>query len=591
MSMGYDYLLKKINEDFPKSSDKKDTILLLDALDECKEAQRSLKNTLNNNPSIFMEKLAHDTKDFANVVVSCRKQFFICEEYGPNKTQILIGNPSSPDPFLHWQKIYLASFNDRQVEKYLSKRFSKYNNDPKRKEAYRIVLSCEDVFFRPLILSHIDTVLDSYGEQQKPLTMKNIYDAIVFYWIQREAKNDKAQISKLLIASLSVAAYMYQNNLTYLDKKHYKLFCEEYDIKDTDHLLRIKSLLNNDENGYKFSHRSFYEYLLAYWFFIDSNRMNDIKGLDFVLQIYGEIYDAYISEKNGSEIHQLLITQAIPLDRLAISLTNLATGLSELNHFALSEKFYKEALIAYRQLKENGSDVSLALVKTLHELAILHDYTNQRAEAIAEYQAVLNFLGQMEKDNPDEFLSEIAKTLCELATLYWCENLQDKAEVRYQEALNVWRQLEEKDNQQFLPNKALTLNSLATLHANMKPMSIADSEYREALSIWRQLGKEESETFLPFIAMTLNELAFFHYNNNYLTESEIEYQELLAIHRQLVKEYPDEFLLDLITTLNDLATLHDDIHDYDKAKVEFQEAMSISSIIDEKEPMILFRYF
>ena len=583
MNMGYNNLINRIREDYPKNSDRANSVLLLDALDECKEARQSLVNNTNNNPRIFMEKLAEDTKDFASVVVTCRRQFFMCEEFKPDKTPIVIGNPSGPDPFLHWQKLYLAPFNCKQVKKYLSKRFGKFNNNQKRKEANRIVFSCEDLFLRPLLLTHIDIVLDVYRERQEPLTMKSIYDAIVYYWIKREANNDQAQISKLLYASISFAAFLYQNDLASLNEEQYLFFCNEYGITDSDNLLRVKSLLANDDNGYSFSHKSFYEYFLAYWFFLDSDRMCELKGLDFALQVYGEIYEANKSKEKSSEIDRLLLTQDVPNNCLAVGLEKLANSLFEIQDFSLAEKYYQDALVLYRQLVTEGTANIKNVALILLDLAFLHDfYTNHISKAEAEYQEALDIIRQLEDEDSNEFLPSIAIILNDLASLHWNNKLIEKAEEEYQESLVIWRQLKRRGQYKFLSDMAMTLFNMATLHVDIDRTIEANLEYQEALNTWRQLENENPGSFLPAVAMTLNEQAYLKYNNNNFTEAEAEYHESLIVHRQLAKEHPELFLLDLIMTLNSLATLHDDIQSYDKAKEEFQEAMYISSTIDDE---------
>lgn len=516
MNIGYENLMDRIQEDFPQRRDKKNCIILLDALDECKEAQASLKNNSGNNPSVFMEKLAADTQDFATVVVTCRKQFFIREEFNPDKTSIAVGNPSTLDPFLHWQKLYLAPFNDRQVKKYLAKWFNRHNHNSKsKKEARRIVLSCKDLFLRPMILSHIDIVMKVYGERKEPLSMKDIYDAVVFYWIQREVKNDKIKIDNLLSASLYVASFMYKNDLNYLDEEQYESFCNKYEIEDADHLLRVKSLLNNNKQGYKFSHKSFYEYLLAYWFFLNPDRIDEVGNLDFAMQIYVEIAEAYnFNNYKGwvSEIERRLEIHDLPQNQVAKELGKLAKKLCKNQKFSLAEKCYQEAFYLYLQLVAKNHDTVMPyLAMTLYSLAILHHNTNYK-----------------------------------------------KAEAEYHDALMIWLKLAEKDPDTYLPCVAAIQNRLALLHeqcvffvpvtypatlymmkeSNNEYRNKAKTEYQVALIIYRQLAKKTPKTFLPKVAQTLYHIAFIYNKQNDFEKADALARESLSLYHQIAGKDP-----------------------------------------------------
>lgn len=536
MSIGYKNILERLHEEFPKKRDKKNCILLLDALDECNEAQASLKNNASNNPGVFMEKLAVDTQDFAMVVVSCRKQFFMREEFSPDKTSIAVGNPSTPDPFLHWQKLYLAPFNDKQVKKYLAKWFNRHNQNSKsKKEAHRIVLSCKDLFLRPMVLSHIDILLKVYGEQKEPLSMKDIYDAIVFYWIQREVKNDTTKIENLLAASLYAASFMYKNDINYLDEEQYKSFCKEYEIDDTNHLLRVKSLLNNDKKGYKFSHKSFYEYLLAYWFFLDPKRINEIENLDFALQIYVEIAEAYNFKGRDSEIEKKLGIHNLPPKQVAIELGKLAKKLYKIQKISLAEKYYQEAFYLYLQLVANDPDSYMPyLATTLYSLAIVHHNTNLK-KAETEYQDALNIWLQLAKKAPDTYLPYIATTLDRMALLYeQCvfeihslqypvtdraslylmeernNEYRNKAKIKYQEALTIYRELAENDPEAFFPNVAQTLFRIAFIHNEQNDFEKADAFARESLKLYHQIAGKNTVQYDYYIKQGLDLLEEIH---------------------------------------------------------------------------------
>ena len=450
MNVGYKKLLERIQKDYPKNQDKKKCILLLDALDECREARDSLVNTPEQNPSIFMKNLADETQEFALVVVTCRKQFIMREEFLPDNTPLVIGNPTGPDPFLHWQKLYIAPFSNDQMNKFLAIKFNILNSWKKRKEARRIVSSCKDVFLRPMILSHIDIVMNVYDKREEPLSMKDIYDAIVYEWIRREAKNNQEEIDRLLNVSVSVAGYMYKNHLTYLDENHYKQFCEDYGIDDKGNLLRVNLLLSNTKEGYRFSHMSFYDYLLAYSFFLHPEDIDSVQGIDFMLDIYKEIYDAYKVEGNNSDIEQRLKIKEVPIDKVAMGLGSLANELHTLNRFKSAETMYQEALRIRRQLAEKNEDAFLPdVATTLNNLAALHNKTNKHKEAEEEYGEALIYYRQLAEKNEDAFLPDVARTLCNYSILHIYQNNLKKAEKEAQESLEIYKKMAEKSHEAF----------------------------------------------------------------------------------------------------------------------------------------------
>lgn len=134
LSIVYQKLMHMIDVEIP-FKDRSNCILLLDALDECKEARASLENTQDNNPRKFMEQLGKDTEGFAWVVVSCRRQFFQSEEFQPAEATVP-GGRRDFDSLPHWQELILEPFNRQQVEKFLVKHFGV---GQKKKEAVKMV--------------------------------------------------------------------------------------------------------------------------------------------------------------------------------------------------------------------------------------------------------------------------------------------------------------------------------------------------------------------------------------------------------------------------------------------------------------------
>ncbi|MBI5917697.1 MAG: hypothetical protein HY842_20190 [Bacteroidetes bacterium] len=255
-----------------KIQDQENTILLLDALDEDVEAVKNYKKRLGE----ILEK----TWRFREVVITCRTQFF------PNETEEL----SSTGYFRYgtdggehfFRKAYVSVFDDKDINRYLGKRFKFYQWKSRRK-ARRIVQKSPNLMVRPMLLSYIRDLVD--GKSKYEYTYQ-IYEVLIQKWIEREA--DKPGIEakygskeifkqKLMAFSQDFAKNLYFQR----DKRNGRLsipfeepistssgiqltdYEEEHrSIKEID--WRNRSLLNRDADGrYKFSHKSILEYILA----------------------------------------------------------------------------------------------------------------------------------------------------------------------------------------------------------------------------------------------------------------------------------------------------------------------------------------
>ena len=577
----YQKLMDRIDAEIP-TQDRSNCILLLDALDECKKAQASLEKESENNPRKFMEKLGKDTEDFEWVVVSCRRQFFQSEEFQPGKAKVP-GGVKGFGSLPYWQELILEPFSQKQVESFLDERFGEGQN-PQKDEAANIVYGCEDVFLRPLILSNIDIILEECHGREN-LTMKVILDAVIMNWIKREAMGDEAKEKELLKDSLCIAAYMYKHNLIYLNDDDYKKMCEEHGIDDQGNLLRVQSLLTNDaKEGFRFAHQSFYEHLLAYWFFLHPRDIGSLLGLlESTLPAYVEILNEF--GRNEGKMLQLMDKENVNVYTIATGLYNIGCGLQNLNHFGESEPFYQTALESFRALENDQpgkfiDDVAM----TLGNLAILHKNINHHDEAEKEFDEVLKIYRELADKNPDVYKLYVAGTLNNLGELHRNTNRYDKAEKEYDEALKIYRELAGKNPDTYMPKVATALNNFAILHRNTNRYDEAEEEYGEALKIRQELAKKNPHAYMPDIADTLNNLAILHCYTNRYDKAAKEYGEALKIYRELAKENPDVYMPDVAMTLNNLANLHSNTNHYDEAEKEYGEALKIRRKLADKYP-------
>ena len=580
MKRGYAELKKTIKS-LKRKRNK--TILLLDALDECKEARDSLANTPDNNPTLFMKRLALDTEGFAWVVVSCRNQFFQSEAFYPSSTGVEIGKSKSVQ---HWHNLHLELFNQAQIDNYLIQRFDPSNPDSLYEDAKKIASMYKEIFQRPLLLDNIDIVLKEYRNRQQPLTVKEVYDIIILFLINKETKDDAFKTKEVLYNSLCVAEYMYQNKLMCLDEDHYKKMCEEYEIDDPDNLFRINSLLKSDKEGYCFVHQSFYEHLLAYCFFLNPNVIGSMQGLlDLTLQTYEGILDAYRQEEGVVVFLHIMGRDDVPDDTLAKGLYKIGREFSKFHHFGKAERFYKMALDIYKALAKNDHDTFISdVADTLNGLAVLHRENNSHKEAEKEYEEALEIFRELAKKNSGTYLPYVAMVLTNLGHLHDDTNRYTDAETEYQEALTIRRQLAIKDPDVYLPNVANTLGSLADLHRKANHHEDADKEFRKALEILRQLVEKNRDTYLPDLAMTLCNIGIVHDETRQYTEAEKDYQEALDISQQLARKAPEVYLPYVATTLHNLGCLHKTTNRNSDAEREYQEALKIRRQLAEMNP-------
>lgn len=155
------------------------TVLLLDALDED-------PNAWDNNLHARLLELLDASQYFHRVVISCRTQFFpdakIDFRQGNNRF-IKIGGRHCP-------VIFLSLFDDFQVMEYLDK--LDFPTE-KRKKAETILEQMCSLRFRPMLLSHIEDLLESQRQQWNVYT---IYEELLSRWLNRERRKLYKKIQK-----------------------------------------------------------------------------------------------------------------------------------------------------------------------------------------------------------------------------------------------------------------------------------------------------------------------------------------------------------------------------------------------------------
>ena len=573
-SLSEDNVLDKINE----VTEKEKYILLLDALDENSEAQDI------QTRSGFLEQLKGIYTQYQYVIITCRPQFFTNgkEEIGTVDTSALDGRNAC-------EQWFLAPFNTKQIWEYLLRKYG--IRFKKIIKAQKIVKQCPDVAIRPLVLSYMD---DLIGSNNPIDTNRAIYDTIVSKWIEREIatkvlsvdnvaqhRDGIAKLSKqwLELSSL-VAQYMYRHHQLQptitqaeLDSvvNDYNKGLPKEDRVDAQ-TFRERSMLTRFGEEYRFSHKSFFEYLMAYRFFLDWHEIKSLQGMDFAVQIFNELAVAWQQDKEGFAINGQRFSEAY----VAASLHEMGYCLQRLNNFKETEQDYKAALEIRRRLSATDPATHEPnLANTLNNLGALHDDMNDYPQAAEELADALKIYKKLADADPATHEPRLAMTLNNLGNLHRNMNDFPQAAKELAKALKIRRRLANADPATYEPFVAMTLNNLGNLHSDMNDYPQAAKEYAEALKIRKRLATADPAAYEPKLAATLNNLGNLHRNMNDYAQAEKELSEALKIRRRLATANPATYEPNVAMTLGNIAMLLADQGCFAEAERNAKESRDI----------------
>jgi hypothetical protein len=236
--------------------EKRESVIILDAFDEDTSAIADHRERI--------AELMKLCQDFSRVIVTCRTQFFSKDEEIPIETGVLkIGARSAGDTgkFEFW-KLYLSPFDDKQIQKYLNKRYNLLNLK-NRRAAKSIVAKMPLLSVRPMLLAYIPDVLES---GQIVNNSYELYEIMVNAWIKREARwvnpDDLYSFSEKL--SVNLFFNRTKRKAEHIPFAELPQLAKEFNIKLESWQIQGRSLLNKDAEGnYKFSHRSIMEFLFV----------------------------------------------------------------------------------------------------------------------------------------------------------------------------------------------------------------------------------------------------------------------------------------------------------------------------------------
>lgn len=335
----------------------KETILILDALDENADA--------SNDISSFMQKLEDLIQDFRFVILTSRTQFFPTEEDEPKKTSILNLGKDKGNYIYH--KMYISPFSEEDVQEFLRK---KYKQQKKRKRAKKIVDRCSSLSTRPLLLSHIDDLLNSNLIYE---TLSSIYETLIDVWIKREVRfnkggDDPKLQQRLYDFSLDFALELFYNkdqstNMR-LSRDSYIDFINRKGYNDYN--FSGRSLINRDASGtMKFSHKTFYEYFLAKAKIQNPDLEIPTKGYELAWDFYREMVHEEVSKQSIFTLDE---------DNVLVVKTVKTSGF---DFRLLSNVYNVKRICVMTQVLVSDSNFSQWLLKSSVEDIELVDYTSE----------------------------------------------------------------------------------------------------------------------------------------------------------------------------------------------------------------------
>ncbi|OQP59664.1 hypothetical protein A3860_36455 [Niastella vici] len=282
-----------------KPEDAKRTILLLDALDED-------RGIISMDPQISdaiafqnrIDEIIALTLNFREVLITCRTQYFPGQEEDPYELKI-----KRPDEkgFYQLNKLYISPFKDKEVAKYLNKKFGiiPFINREKKKRAREIVARSKNLVMRPMLLSYIDYLTE---DEVSEVSTYSIYDKLVTKWLLREAEKRKGTedrkgfMKNLRNLSHRTAIAIYYNwrkeGRMFITKEEALKIAAQFNIQLKPDEITGQSLLTCDGAGnWKFAHKSILEFFLANEASQRPKFLKDMsfKGMDMARKFYGEL--------------------------------------------------------------------------------------------------------------------------------------------------------------------------------------------------------------------------------------------------------------------------------------------------------------
>lgn len=309
-------------------SQKGRTILLLDALDENAQALA--------NYTEFAEELERKTREFYRIVITSRTNFFDSEskERLPNHQKI----SGIASKLSGMRKFYITPFTDDDIKRYLKLRY-RWNRQ-KQQNAWNLIKRNKNLSVRPMLLRFMDELL---AENQVFEYDFQLYECLFQKWIAREQNNYNDESKNMLyegcLGLAKVIYYQWRKNgqigITQEELKNYSISSLE-NIQMKGH-----AILNRTNQGvYKFSHRSYWEYMLAKLAFSDPLFTCEllIKNFDRAVSFFEEMRQYYHN-------HPEELTSEVSF--------GIATYILKYEQVENAEKYYRNIIAENNNITQN----------------------------------------------------------------------------------------------------------------------------------------------------------------------------------------------------------------------------------------------
>ena len=544
LPMADDKVLEKIRN-LPVSS-KRNTILLLDALDENTNAydRKDAAGNIISTYEKFREELEQAVEEFRFVVITCRTQFFPDNKSELKELKHGLYTYSTPDKSLpRYKRLFISPFSDKDINKYIGEKY-KWHCRVKRK-AKKIISIIKSLAVRPLILSYIDDLIGGKIENG----ILDAYRIIIDKWLQREVNTigdeDERARQKDLLKDFSrkLAVYIYghwrETGALYLTQREYEDFkTENHDFDGVDYSFASKSLITRDsQHNILFAHKSFLEYYCAEQVFMGKFSDFYFPGMDMARTFFELFCQA--DEKE-------LLPDEDEIDK-ALRYNNIGLVFNDqiCDYDKALEYYFKALEIREKVLGKDHSDTA----QSYNNIGTVYSDKGKYDKALEYYLKSLEIREKvLGKEHPDT-----AQSYNNIGNVYYSKGDYDKALEYHKEALEIQEKVMGKEH----PDTATSYNNIGIVYSRKGDYDKALEYHKEALEIREKvLGKEHPDT-----ATSYNNIGnLYALKGDY--DKALEYHlKALEIHEKVLgKEHPDT-----ATSYNNIGYVYSDKGDYDNA--------------------------
>jgi hypothetical protein len=249
-------------------SDKQNTILLLDSLDEDQSTGHSINERISD--------LLNATLPFRQVLISVRTQYLPKgeEAFGEGPGFVRVGG-------YRCSLIYLAPFSDKQVQMYLENFykgsfFDRLLEPVTGKQSAKVATAQEvcnqisSLQMRPMLLQHIDRLSNEHNISRS-FSEFALYKDLVYTWLEREERKEGGpKFEDLRNACIKLALMLQRTGARKISSDELtSVLGQSSGVERNLSLIDIesRSLVNKTSDGeWRFSHYSIQEFLSVLWF-------------------------------------------------------------------------------------------------------------------------------------------------------------------------------------------------------------------------------------------------------------------------------------------------------------------------------------